>query len=169
MDLDPFEHLVIKNLMLMKTKSIFQSTISVNALSRPGLRLVVMVCLLIFSIATVTQTNAQSGTTDLYNVKGVVIASKDNTPLVGVNIYLKGTSIGTFSDAEGRFTFPRSLATGEILVFSFVGLLKQELIVTANLPESVEIRMEEDPINILGEVWIEKVEARKPKRKILEN
>ncbi|MBX2893895.1 MAG: carboxypeptidase-like regulatory domain-containing protein [Cyclobacteriaceae bacterium] len=133
----------------MKTKSIFQVAISAKAFSGPELRLVVTVCLLIFSIATVTQTNAQSGTTDLYSLKGIVLASKDNTPLAGVNIYLKGTSIGTFSDADGKFTFPRSLATGEVVVFSFVGLLKQELIVTANLPESVEIRMDEDPINIL--------------------
>ncbi|MBX2917570.1 MAG: carboxypeptidase-like regulatory domain-containing protein [Cyclobacteriaceae bacterium] len=153
----------------MKTKSIFQGTMAVNAFPRPGLSLVVTVCLLIFSIATVTQTNAQSGTTDLYKLKGVVLASKDNAPLAGVNIYLKGTSIGTFSDAEGKFTFPRNLATGEVLVFSFVGLLKQELIVSTNLPESVEVRLEEDPINILGEVCVERAETRKQKRKSLEN
>ena len=148
----------------MKTNSIFNGPVSGNAFTR-GLRMVVIANLLFFSMAAFAQTNTQSGASQVYEVKGIVLASKDNTPLVGVNIYLKGTSIGTFSDGDVKFTFPRSLAAGEVLVFSFVGLMKQELVVTANLPESVEIRLEEDPINILGEVWIEKPETSKQKRR----
>lgn len=152
----------------MKTNSIFNVPVSgIKATS--ALRMVVIANLLFFSLAAFAQTKTQSGATELYDVKGIVVAAKDNTPLAGVNIYLKGTSIGTFSDGDGKFTFPRGLATGEVLVFSFVGLMKQELVVAANLPESVEIRLEEDPINILGEVWIEKSESGKQKRRISGN
>lgn len=148
----------------MKTNSISNGPVSGQAFTH-GLRMVVIASLLFLSLVTFAQTKTQSGATELYDVKGVVIASKDNTPLAGVNIYLKGTSVGTFSDADGKFTFPRSLAAGEVLVFSFVGLMKQELVVTASLPDSVEIKLEEDPINILGEVWMEKPETNKQKRR----
>ena len=53
-------------------------------------------------------------------VSGRITSDEDASPIPGVNILLKGTALGTISDADGKYslTVPESDA---ILVFSFVG------------------------------------------------
>ena len=53
-------------------------------------------------------------------VTGVVRQAADRTPLPGVNVVVKGTSNGTSTDSEGRYTLP-NVPAGATLVFSFVG------------------------------------------------
>jgi hypothetical protein len=148
----------------MKTHSI-SNPVSGNVLSISGLRHAVTVALVLLTMVAFAQTTPVPNQVQVDQVSGVVRLAQDNTPLVGVNIYLKGTTTGTFSDAEGKFIFPQKLIEGEILIFSFVGLIKQELIITASMPAVVEIRMEEDAIDILDELWIEKPERTKSKRR----
>jgi CarboxypepD_reg-like domain len=102
-------------------------------------------------------------------VKGVVLSVEENAPLTGVNIYLKDTNVGTFSDVNGRFVFPRKLKAGETLVFSFVGLKRQEYTITGNISEPIEMRMEEDPLNVLGEVWMDAPEKSRQNRRSSSN
>lgn len=59
-------------------------------------------------------------------ISGVIRSGEDSTPLPGVNILVKGTTNGTISDAEGRFTLPVS-SNDDVLVFSFVGFVSQEM------------------------------------------
>jgi Ca-activated chloride channel family protein len=47
-------------------------------------------------------------------------------PLPGVTVLLKGTHIGTATDAAGRYTLAGVPAKGAVLVFSFVGYVTQE-------------------------------------------
>ncbi|MCW5910847.1 MAG: carboxypeptidase-like regulatory domain-containing protein [Cyclobacteriaceae bacterium] len=152
----------------MKTNSISNSPVSGRNIGQvftlPGLRNAMVIALLLWSVAGFAQA---SGQPDEHFIKGVVLSAEEGSPLTGVNIYLKDTNIGTFSDADGRFWFPRKLKAGEILVFSFVGLKKQEYVVAANTPESLEIRMEADPLNILGAVWIDAPEKPRQKRRSL--
>jgi hypothetical protein len=116
--------------------------------------------LLLFAQVVMAQNQEQVSARQDYTAKGLVLLDEDSTPLVGVNIYLKGSSVGTFSDANGYFEFPRKLKEGDVLIFSFVGLLKQELIVTSNLPPSIEVRMLNDTQKILGALWIDKPEKK---------
>lgn len=59
-------------------------------------------------------------------VTGQVRGGLDNQPLPGVNVYVKGTSIGTITNASG--TFSVVVPSGEaILVFSFIGFRTQEI------------------------------------------
>jgi hypothetical protein len=37
-------------------------------------------------------------------ISGIIVDKKTNDPLPGANIYLEGTSFGTASDGDGRFT-----------------------------------------------------------------
>jgi TonB-dependent starch-binding outer membrane protein SusC len=54
------------------------------------------------------------------------ITDEDGSPLPGVNILEKGTSNGTMSDVNGNFNLV--VNSGEsVLVFSFIGLLTQEV------------------------------------------
>ncbi len=59
-------------------------------------------------------------------VSGRVTAGEDSSPLPGVNILVKGTSLGTISDAEGQYSI-NVPSTESTLVFSFVGYLAQEI------------------------------------------
>lgn len=70
--------------------------------------------------------------------------------LPGVNVLLKGSSIGTVTDITGRYTItvPES---GAILVFSFIGLQTQEIQV--NERTTVDVRMASD-VQQLSEVVV---------------
>lgn len=146
----------------MKTNFISNGSVSGQAFTFSGLRYAVTIALMLLGIVAFAQTNSQPS--EVYEVKGVVLSVEENTALTGVNIYLKDTNVGTFSDLNGKFTFPRKLKAGETLVFSFVGLKKQEYTVATNTPEFIEIRMEEDALNVLGEVWMDAPTKSKQKR-----
>ena len=55
------------------------------------------------------------------------VTDGSNMPLPGVNILIKGTSNGTQTDFDGNYTI--NAATGDILVFSYVGFTNQEIAV----------------------------------------
>lgn len=61
-------------------------------------------------------------------VTGQVISEEDNIPLPGVNIFVQGTSTGTTTDSDGRYSIqvPNENA---VLVFSFIGYQAVEAVV----------------------------------------
>ncbi|MFZ6010223.1 MAG: SusC/RagA family TonB-linked outer membrane protein [Bacteroidota bacterium] len=59
-------------------------------------------------------------------VTGTVTSTEDGTPLPGVNVVLKGTTVGTTTDADGKFSLSVQ-GTGGSLVFSFIGLQTAEI------------------------------------------
>lgn len=59
-------------------------------------------------------------------ISGRVTSTEDGSALPGVNVILKGTSIGTATDADGRYSLSVP-ATGGILIFSFIGLESKEM------------------------------------------
>ncbi len=54
----------------------------------------------------------------------------DGSPLSGVNVVVKGTSRGTSTDVDGHYNI--SAPIGSTLVFSFVGMVTREIVVTAD-------------------------------------
>lgn len=70
-------------------------------------------------------------------VQGQVLSQDDNMPLPGVNIVEKGTSSGTVTDSEGRFSI--SVKENTILVFSFVGYTSQEVNVGAQTTLNISL------------------------------
>ncbi len=59
-------------------------------------------------------------------VQGKITSGEDQSPLPGVNILVKGTNTGTISDATGSFQLSVP-SENDVLVFSFVGFLTQEV------------------------------------------
>jgi TonB-linked SusC/RagA family outer membrane protein len=59
-------------------------------------------------------------------ITGTVTGGENGEPLPGVSVSVAGTSVGTITNLDGKYTIlvPQD---GEILVFRFVGLLSQEL------------------------------------------
>lgn len=76
-----------------------------------------------FSLAIVFTLWAQERT-----VTGRVTSTEDGSPLPGVNVVVKGTTTGTVTDADGRYSISVPSANSQ-LVFSFIGLQSQEITV----------------------------------------
>ncbi|HLT74755.1 MAG TPA: carboxypeptidase-like regulatory domain-containing protein, partial [Ohtaekwangia sp.] len=74
-----------------------------------------------FMVVTALHAYAQS------TVSGTITAGEDSTPLPGVNILVKGTLQGTISDADGRYSIQVGDSQNDVLVFSFVGYVSQEV------------------------------------------
>lgn len=111
-----------------------------------------LVLLLVVSIPTIAQTNSPTSHVPAseFVVKGVVLLADDNSPLAGANIHLKGTSIGTASDAQGEFQFPKKLNVGDILIFSFVGMKTIEYPITAESAAKFSVIMEMEDFTMVG-------------------
>ena len=63
-------------------------------------------------------------------VTGTVTSSDDGSALPGVNVVIKGTTQGTTTDADGKYSI--EVSNGDAtLVFSFIGYTPQEQTVTA--------------------------------------
>ncbi len=57
-------------------------------------------------------------------ITGTVISARDNEPIVGANVVVEGTTVGTTTDVDGNFILTvDSLAKN--LVFSYVGMARQ--------------------------------------------
>ena len=59
-------------------------------------------------------------------VSGKVTSTEDGLPLPGVNVILKGTTTGTATDADGKFSISVP-SGGGALIFSFIGLESKEI------------------------------------------
>lgn len=68
-----------------------------------------------------------------------VVTDKTGEPLIGVNVLEKGTTNGTVTDIDGKFTV--NMPQGKTLVFSFIGFVTQEIKVTSNV---VNVALNED-------------------------
>ncbi|MCG8697269.1 MAG: carboxypeptidase-like regulatory domain-containing protein, partial [Bacteroidales bacterium] len=69
------------------------------------------------------------------------ITDAEGNPLPGVNIVIKGTSIGTITDMNGAFSLQSEQAEA-VLVVSYVGFLTEEIEASSSSP--VEINLVED-------------------------
>ena len=90
-----------------------------------------------------------------YTVTGSIV-DEANEPLPGVNVVLKGTTIGTQTDFDGKFEFPQQLAENDILVFSFIGYETKTYKVEANGNSNIDINISFDTydVELMGEVVI---------------
>jgi TonB-linked SusC/RagA family outer membrane protein len=92
---------------------------------------------------------AAVGQTEL-SVKGVVTSQDDGSKVPGVNVIIKGTTIGTTTDAEGQYSLMVP-SENAVLVFSFIGFTTQEIPVGSNT--TIDIVLASD-IGMLSEVVV---------------
>ncbi len=113
----------------------------------PGLRGYMLLIALFFLSTTAWQTALSQSTT---TVSGTVVAPNDNEGLPGVNVLVKGTSQGTVTDIDGKYTInvPNS---DDILVFSSIGFVSQEVPVEGR--STIDITMAED-VQALDEIVV---------------
>ncbi|HPF52327.1 MAG TPA: TonB-dependent receptor [Draconibacterium sp.] len=77
-------------------------------------------------------------------ITGTVTSSDDGSPIPGVSVVIKGSSLGTITNADGEFSL--NVPENEILVFSFVGMKTLEVQVTSQTVYNV--KMENDVIGV---------------------
>ncbi|MCK9208592.1 MAG: von Willebrand factor type A domain-containing protein, partial [Salinivirgaceae bacterium] len=79
-------------------------------------------------------------------IKGQVFDATDKTPLVGANVVVKGTSVGTVADLQGNYQVQvDSLHT--TLVFSFIGYETKEFLVKGRTVVNVGLNLSEISID----------------------
>jgi hypothetical protein len=73
------------------------------------------------------QSNSKESSSQTKNIRGTVV-DESGSPLPGVNVFVKGTTIGTATDLYGNYSIdiPEQVVT---LVFSYVGYRPYEVVV----------------------------------------
>src|SRR5437868_519105 len=84
-------------------------------------------------------------------LKGTIISTKDDTPVSGATIAVKGTSTSVAATSDGSFSIPVN-SSRVTLVITSVGYTKKELTVDAN-QNNISIPLEAD-LTTMGEVVV---------------
>ncbi len=71
------------------------------------------------------------------SLKGTVTEQSTSLPLPGVNVIIKGTATGTATDFDGLYNL--SVTNGDILVFSYIGYVTQEVTYTGQSTLNVKL------------------------------
>lgn len=77
-------------------------------------------------------------------IKGVVKDSNGD-PLLGVNVIVKGSTIGAVTDIDGNFSF--EAPAGSILVVSYIGFKSQEIKVKGNTPLNIILKEDSEALD----------------------
>ena len=89
-----------------------------------------------FCVLAIGQVLAQSQT-----ISGTVLNAADDQPVIGASIQIKGTSKGTITDIDGKFSIEADAKA--VLVVSFLGMETQEVAakngVVINLSEDTKV------------------------------
>lgn len=115
------------------------------------------ILLLCFSLAIALSSWAQDRT-----ITGRVTSTEDGSPLPGVNVILKGTSTGTATDADGKYSLSAP-ATGGSLTFSFIGLESKDIEIGDRTVVDVSLALD---VTQLSEVVVTGVGTATEKRKV---
>ncbi|GAB3823306.1 SusC/RagA family TonB-linked outer membrane protein [Hymenobacter jeollabukensis] len=78
------------------------------------------------------------------------VTQTDGAPMPGVTVIVKGTTLGTSTNAEGQFSL--NVPEGSTLVISAVGFMKQEIPVSG-ATTGLDVKLQED-LQALGEVVV---------------
>ena len=88
-------------------------------------------------------------TAQITKVTGIVISEEDGLPVVGASILVKGTTVGTVTDMDGKFTLSNVPSSAKTLVVSFIGMATQEVAIK----QTVNITLKSDA-EVLEEVVV---------------
>ncbi len=79
------------------------------------------------------------------NVSGAVV-DQAGIGIPGVSVMLKGTSVGTITDVEGRYSIPVNDVNTDVLVFSFIGMDTQEIPVA--MKKEINVTLKESVLGL---------------------
>lgn len=115
--------------------------ISIHQTGLKGLSILVLT--LLFGLFT-SEASAQSTERTITGV----VQSIDG-PVVGATVLLEGTLIGTYTDENGKFTFPQKLKENDVLICSALGYNDATAIITGDI-SYVEPFLGDNPVIIVA-------------------
>ena len=84
-----------------------------------------VMCLMVFgALSMQAQTSGQ-------------LTNENGEPLIGANVLIQGTSVGTITDIDGKFSIDAK--PGDVLVVKYLGY--QDQLITVNAGEMVSLQM----------------------------
>jgi hypothetical protein len=91
-------------------------------------------------------------------ITGIVRDTDDKTGIAGANVYIKGRTEGTVTDANGRFEFRAHVQPGDVLIFNFIGYETKEYILPKDIDKVLEVDVElYMDVTVLGELVVNEV------------
>lgn len=79
------------------------------------------------------------------SISGVVTESDGNAPMPGVTVVVKGTTTGTITDVDGKYTLMVP-ANAQTLSFSYIGMLSQDVPISGK--STINVAMKADVIGL---------------------
>ena len=76
-----------------------------------------------------------------------VVLDDTGTPVIGANVLVKGTTIGTITDMDGRFSL--EAPADAVLQISYIGFLTQEITVGNKNEISISLREDAEALDEL--------------------
>lgn len=73
-------------------------------------------------------------------LNGVVVDSKSNQPLPGVNVIVEGAQQSAVTDLDGKFQLSK-LKKNDVISFSFIGFTDQKVVY--NNQKTMEVKLQE--------------------------
>jgi len=84
-----------------------------------------------------------SDSSEFQKVEGIVL-DKNGSPLLGVNLILKGTTIGTVTDVNGTYSLAFNNPLSDVIVASFIGYSPKEIPINGFRIVNIILNVEED-------------------------
>ena len=97
-------------------------------------------------ILVTSKSNASSSVIqEVPKVNGTVTSALDKQPIPGVTVMVKGTTAGTVTDFNGKYSL-NIPASGKVLVFSFIGMKTQELEISNR--SVIDVQLSEEVVGV---------------------
>lgn len=87
------------------------------------------------------------------NISGIIKDLKTNEALIGATVVVKGTTNGTQTDADGKFSIPVQANPPVTVVVSFLGYLNKEIVIT-DFEKKITVLLESENVT-LNEVVVQ--------------
>ena len=106
--------------------------------------------------------SVENSSDEKFNISGIVMEYPAKKPVPGASIIIRGTTMGTLTDKDGKFTLP--VKKGDVLVVSYIGLQTQSVVVQADVNLGIWMKEDVQPMEemvVVGQTPIEEVKYTK--------
>ena len=106
--------------------------------------------------------SVENSSDEKFNISGIVMEYPAKKPVPGASIIIRGTTMGTLTDKDGKFTLP--VKKGDVLVVSYIGLQTQSVVVQADVNLGIWMKEDVQPMEemvVVGQTPKEEVKYTK--------
>ena len=106
--------------------------------------------------------SVENSSDEKFNISGIVMEYPAKKPVPGASVIIRGTTMGTLTDKDGKFTLP--VKKGDVLVVSYIGLQTQSVVVQADVNLGIWMKEDVQPMEemvVVGQTPKEEVKYTK--------